>query len=56
VAAARAVQPFAYLHLVFAAILGVTVFGEVIRWNVALGAGIVVAAGLFTLARERANA
>lgn len=56
VAEASAVQPFAYLHLVFAAILGVTVFGEVIRWNVALGAGIVVAAGLFTLARERANA
>jgi drug/metabolite transporter (DMT)-like permease len=56
VAEASAVQPFAYLHLVFAAILGVTVFGEVIRWNVAVGAGIVVAAGLFTLARERANA
>jgi drug/metabolite transporter (DMT)-like permease len=53
VAEASAVQPFAYLQLVFAATLGVVVFGEAIRANVALGAGIVVAAGLFTLWRER---
>ncbi|WP_121061356.1 DMT family transporter [Chachezhania antarctica] len=52
-AEASAVQPFAYLHLVFAAVIGVSVFGEVIRANVALGACIVVAAGLFTLWRER---
>lgn len=56
VAEASAVQPFAYLQLVFAAILGITLFDEVIRINVAIGAGIVVLAGLFTLARERANA
>ena len=53
VAEASAVQPFAYLHLVFATALGVTVFGEALSLNVALGAGIVVAAGLFTLWRER---
>ncbi len=53
VAEASSVQPFAYLQLVFGAALGVSVFGEVIRWNVALGAAIVVGAGLFTLWRER---
>ena len=53
VAEASAVQPFAYLQLVFGAMIGVAVFGEIIAWNVALGAGIVVAAGLFTLWRER---
>ncbi|ASP20707.1 riboflavin transporter [Antarctobacter heliothermus] len=53
VAEASAVQPFAYLQLVFASSLGLMVFGESIRWNVALGAGLIVAAGLFTLWRER---
>ncbi|MEO1705172.1 MAG: DMT family transporter [Pseudomonadota bacterium] len=53
VAEASAVQPFAYLQLVFGAAIGVSVFSEVIRWNVALGAAIVVGAGLFTLWRER---
>ncbi|KAF0675499.1 DMT family transporter [Profundibacterium mesophilum] len=54
VAEASAVQPFAYLQLVFAALIGVGIFGEAIAPNVALGAGIVVLAGLFTLWRERA--
>ena len=53
VAEASAVQPFAYLQLVFAAMIGIAVFGETVAWNVALGAGIIVAAGLFTLWRER---
>ncbi|MEL6690598.1 MAG: EamA family transporter, partial [Pseudomonadota bacterium] len=53
VAEASAVQPFAYLQLVFGAAIGVSVFGEIIRWNVAAGAALVVAAGLFTLWRER---
>ena len=52
-AEASAVQPFAYLQLVFAASLGVFAFGESIEWNVVLGAAIVVAAGLFTLWRAR---
>ena len=55
VAEASAVQPFAYLQLVFASSLGIAVFGERLEWNVALGAGIVIAAGLFTLWRERAR-
>ena len=53
VAEASAVQPFAYLQLVFAALIGITVFGEVLEPNVALGAAIVVIAGVFTLWRER---
>ena len=52
-AEASAVQPFAYLQLVFASIIGITLFGEVLATNVALGAGLVVAAGIFTLLRER---
>jgi hypothetical protein len=39
VAEASAVQPFAYLQLPFAAIIGLTVFGEELKPNVALGAG-----------------
>ncbi len=53
VAEASAVQPFAYLQLPFAAALGMAVFGETLRANVALGAAIVVGAGLFTLWRAR---
>jgi drug/metabolite transporter (DMT)-like permease len=55
VAEASAVQPFAYLQLVFAATLGITVFDERLEWNVALGAALVVAAGVFTLLRARAK-
>ncbi|MBA3909658.1 MAG: EamA family transporter [Rhodobacter sp.] len=53
VAEASAVQPFAYLQLVFASGIGLVVFGESLRVNVAIGAGIVVAAGVFTLWRQR---
>jgi drug/metabolite transporter (DMT)-like permease len=53
VAEASAVQPFAYLQLVFASLIGITLFGEAIRTNVAVGAALIVAAGLFTFWRER---
>ncbi len=53
VAEASAVQPFAYLQLVFASIIGITLFGETVRANVAIGAALIVAAGLFTFWRER---
>lgn len=53
VAEASAVQPFAYLQLPFASAVGMLVFGETLRLNVAIGAAIVVAAGIFTLARAR---
>jgi drug/metabolite transporter (DMT)-like permease len=55
VAEAGAVQPFAYFHLIWAAALGLMVFDEVIRTNVAIGAAIILGAGLFTLWRERAK-
>ncbi len=53
VAEASAVQPFAYLQLVFASALGLLVFGETLRTNVAIGAALVVAAGVFTLLRAQ---
>lgn len=56
VAEVSAVQPFAYFQLVFAATLGIVVFQETLRPNVALGVAIIVAAGLFTLWRERQKA
>lgn len=56
VAEASAVQPFAYFQLVFAVAIGMAVFGEALRWNVALGAAIIVASGLFALWREHIRA
>ncbi|MGJ8621963.1 MAG: DMT family transporter [Yoonia sp.] len=55
VAEASAVQPFAYLQLVFASAIGIFLLGETLRPNVALGAAIIVGAGLFTLWRSRAK-
>tara|TARA_R110002124_G_scaffold4800_24_gene30016 strand:- start:3510 stop:4427 length:918 start_codon:yes stop_codon:yes gene_type:complete len=55
-AEASAIQPLAYLQLVFASALGIFVFNETLRPNVAIGAGIVVSAGLFTLWRARVRA
>lgn len=56
VAEASAVQPFSFLQLVFASAVGIVVFGETLEWNVAAGAALVVAAGLFTLWRARVKA
>jgi drug/metabolite transporter (DMT)-like permease len=53
VAEASAIQPFAYLQLVWASGIGLFLFGETLRLNVAVDAGIVVAAGVFTLWRQR---
>ena len=56
VAEAGAVQPFAYLQLPFAASRGLVAFGETLAPNVALGAAIVVGAGVFTLIRTHRKA
>ncbi|WGV14725.1 DMT family transporter [Fuscovulum ytuae] len=56
VAEASAIQPFAYLQLVWASGIGLFLFGEDLRTNVAIGAGLVVAAGVFTLWRQRVKA
>ena len=52
-AEASAVQPFAYFQIVFASAVGMVVFGETLHLNVAIGAAIIIGAGLFTLWRER---
>ena len=53
VAEASAIQPFAYLQLIWASMIGIIIFGEKITTNVLIGACIIVGAGLFTLWRER---
>lgn len=53
VAEASAVQPFAYFQLVFASAIGLSLLGETLAPNVAIGAAIVISAGLFTAWRER---
>lgn len=50
-AEASVVQPFAFFHQVFAALVGIAVFGEALRANVALGAAIILSAGVFALWR-----
>ena len=56
VAEASVLQPFAYLQLVFVTFIGLTVFGEELKLNVALGTLVVIGAGLFTLWREKLKA
>ncbi|NUB46016.1 DMT family transporter [Fertoebacter nigrum] len=53
VAEASAVQPFAYLQLVFIAIMGTLVFDETLTTATVIGAAIVTGAGLFTLLATR---
>ncbi|WP_299905170.1 DMT family transporter [uncultured Paracoccus sp.] len=55
-AEASALQPFAYTQLVWASVIGVIFFGDVVKTNVVIGAAVVVGAGLFTLWRERQKA
>lgn len=47
------VAPFRYTSLLMALILGFVVFGDIPKLPTWIGAGIVVATGLFTLYRER---
>ena len=55
-AEASTIQPFAYFQLVFVSFIGVGVFGERITPTTAIGAAIIVGAGLFAWWRERARA
>jgi len=50
------VQPFAYLQLVFASTIGLTIFDESLRLATVVGAGLIILAGLFTIFRERSAA
>ena len=49
---ASVIQPFSYLQLVFASIIGVTFFSETVHSIIILGTTIVISAGLFTFWRE----
>lgn len=53
VAEASAIQPFAFLQLIFASGIGMTVFGDPLYLHTAVGVVVVVSAGLFTLWRAR---
>jgi len=47
-AEATVVQPFAYFHLVFASIIGVSIFNESLNWPIVVGSSIVILAGIFS--------
>ncbi|MEO0343984.1 MAG: DMT family transporter [Pseudomonadota bacterium] len=51
-AEASIVQPFAYMHFVFGASIGVLVFSEFLDIWTALGSAVVIAAGVFTILRS----
>lgn len=51
-AEASRVQPYAYLQIVFVTIIGLAVYGETLALPVAIGAAIVVMAGLYALMQE----
>ena len=52
-AEASAVQPFAYLHIVFASMIGITVFGETLAVPVILGTALIIVAGIWALWNEK---
>ena len=52
-AEASVVQPFAYLQIVFVAVIGLLIFDETLAPQVALGAAVVIAAGLYALTLDR---
>ncbi|SEM67179.1 EamA-like transporter family protein [Pseudorhodobacter antarcticus] len=52
-AEASALQPFAYLQIVFVTAIAMLVFDEALHRNVIIGGAIVILAGLFTVIRGR---
>ena len=50
---ANVVQPFAYLQIVFVAMIGLTFFDETLQTHVVAGVVIVVLAGIFALWQQR---
>ena len=52
-AEASSLQPFAYLQLLFATIIGLWIFSEKLEVHVVMGALLVVLSGLFAIWRER---
>lgn len=54
IASLAAIAPFRYSRLLFALVIGVVVFGERPDLLTLTGASLIIASGLYTLARERA--
>ena len=52
-APASVVVPYQYTMIIWAALFGYFVFGEVPSWHVVAGAAIIVAAGLYIFFREQ---
>ncbi|WP_204251133.1 DMT family transporter [Elioraea rosea] len=52
-AEASRLQPLAYLHLVFASVYGVALFGESLSVTTVTGAAVVIAAGIVAMRPER---
>ena len=52
-ASASTLAPFMYPQVLYMAIFGYLVFGDVPRWPVAVGAAIVIGSGFYLLQRER---
>ena len=52
IAEASSIQPFFFLQMVFASGVGVIVFNEIVTTPMLIGAGIIMASGLFTFWRE----
>jgi drug/metabolite transporter (DMT)-like permease len=50
---ASSLQPFAYLQLLFATIIGLWIFSEKLEVHVVMGALLIVLSGLFAIWRER---
>ena len=50
---ASLIQPYSYLQLVFASLIGIYIFSETIDYIASIGVLIVVLSGLFTFWRER---
>ena len=50
---AGSLQPFSYLHPVFASILGIAFFGDELGIPVAAGSVIIISSGLYLIWRER---
>jgi len=54
-ASAVMVAPMQYSQIIWATIYGAIFFGERPSWNVALGAGIIIASGIYIVLREERN-
>ncbi|RED18761.1 DMT family transporter [Pontivivens insulae] len=55
IAPAAIVAPMQYSQIIWAALLGALFFMEFPTWNTAVGAGVIIAAGLYIVARERSG-